>query len=62
MVGVGFRGTRLYFVLLVWTSASNSLRKLESSCSAASSRESCFAGGAGFEFDGGGCVNSRDGV
>lgn len=46
----GLRGTRLYFLLLGWMSASISLRKELSSCSASSSRESGFAvGGSGFE-------------
>ncbi len=48
----GIRGTRLYFLLLVWgVSASISLRKELSSCSASSSRESGFAaaGESGFE-------------
>lgn len=45
------RGTRLYFLLLGWISASISLRKELSSCSASSSRESGFAAG-GPEFEG----------
>ena len=40
-------------MLLGRTSASNSLRKLASSCSARSSRDAGFSAGGGFDVDGG---------
>lgn len=58
----GFLGTRLYFVLLGCTSASNSLRKFASSCSARSALETGFEAGGGFDVDGGGSVEDWDGV